>query len=116
MKAQRKLDAMNGMIEYLDATFKDSVATVSDLDTLEASDAWRWACKRILELAQDEAWDLATCGVEYCCLEAVIRDWDKRAICVEFSDGSDALLQENGYTLEDCIQFVKEGCQFFYDD
>lgn len=32
--------------------------------------------------------------------------WETRSICIEFADGSDALAQENGYTLEECLQMA----------
>lgn len=52
---------------------------------------------------------------EPCSFEDVVIHWEDRAICVEFEDGSDALLQDNGYTLKDAAEFAKQGCKFFYD-
>ena len=39
--------------------------------------------------------------------------WETKSICIEFADGSDALAQENGYTLEECLQM--EDAKFFLD-
>ena len=39
--------------------------------------------------------------------------WEKKAICIEFADGSDALAQENGYTLEQCL--AMDDARFFLD-
>ena len=39
--------------------------------------------------------------------------WETRSICIEFADGSDALAQENEYTLEECLQM--EDAKFFLD-
>lgn len=39
--------------------------------------------------------------------------WNTHAIGIEFSDGTDALAQENGYTLEKCRQM--ENVRFFLD-
>ena len=55
-------------------------------------------------------------GTKYCNINEVLRDWNIRNICVEFPDGSDALLQENGYTKEDALKFAGQGASFFYDD
>lgn len=48
-------------------------------------------------------------------IEEVVRNFNERAIYVIFGDGSDALLQDNGYTIEDAKKFAKEGCTFYYD-
>lgn len=39
--------------------------------------------------------------------------WDKSPICIEFANGTDALAQENGYTLEKCI--AMNDVRFFLD-
>lgn len=39
--------------------------------------------------------------------------WNTYAVGIEFSDGTDALAQENGYTLEKCRQM--ENVRFFLD-
>lgn len=39
--------------------------------------------------------------------------WEKKAICIEFTDGSEALAQENGYTLEQCL--AMNDARFFLD-
>lgn len=39
--------------------------------------------------------------------------WEKKTICIEFADSSDALAQENGYTLEQCLAMDDAG--FFLD-
>lgn len=45
----------------------------------------------------------------------VIRSWDQKPMCVEYPSGADAMLQDNGYTLDDAIEFALNGCTFFYD-
>lgn len=39
--------------------------------------------------------------------------WDAYAIYIEFPDGSDALAQENGYTLHECM--LMYDARFFLD-
>lgn len=39
--------------------------------------------------------------------------WDTTPICIEFLDGTDALAQENGYTLEQCLNM--SDVKFFLD-
>ena len=39
--------------------------------------------------------------------------WESNSICIEFSNGSDALTEENGYTLEECLRM--EDAKFFLD-
>lgn len=39
--------------------------------------------------------------------------WDKSPICIEFANGTDALAQENGYTLEKCL--AMNDVRFFLD-
>lgn len=39
--------------------------------------------------------------------------WDTTPICIEFPDGTDALAQENGYTLEQCLNM--SDVKFFLD-
>lgn len=51
----------------------------------------------------------------YLSIEDVISLWDSTPLCVEYSDGSDAMLQDNGYTLDDAVGFALNGCQFFED-
>lgn len=46
--------------------------------------------------------------------EELSKFWDTKAICIEFSDGTDALAQENGYTLEQCLSM--DDVKFFIDE
>ncbi len=39
--------------------------------------------------------------------------WNTKSICIEFSDGSTAMAQDNGYTLEKCMQM--KDVKFFLD-
>ena len=39
----------------------------------------------------------------------------KRAIYVKHPDGSNTLIQENGYTKESILEMFKQGCKFFID-
>lgn len=55
-------------------------------------------------------------NIKYCTIEDVIRDYGTRSICIEWDDGSDSDILNNGYTIEDCKRFANEGCRFFYDD
>lgn len=48
----------------------------------------------------------------YLSKEEVRAYWESNSICIEFSDGSDALAQENGYTMEKCLQM--EDVKFFW--
>lgn len=41
------------------------------------------------------------------------RYWNTHAICIEFPDGTDALAQENGYTLTECLEMTD--VNFFLD-
>lgn len=42
--------------------------------------------------------------------------WDSKSICIEFSDGTDALAQENGYTLQQCLAMdYMDDVKFFLD-
>lgn len=45
--------------------------------------------------------------------EELSKYWETTPICIEFSDGTDALAQENGYTLEECLAI--EDAEFFLD-
>lgn len=45
--------------------------------------------------------------------EELPKYWEKKSICIEFPDGTDALAQENGYTLEQCLKM--EDVKFFLD-
>ena len=39
--------------------------------------------------------------------------WNTHAICIEFADGTDALAQENEYTLTECLEMTD--VKFFLD-
>ena len=45
----------------------------------------------------------------------VLALWDNTAIYVELPDGTDFLLQENGYTKKDVRNFYAQGCKFYID-
>lgn len=51
--------------------------------------------------------------VVYIQKEDLSKYWETNAICIEFADGTDALAQENGYTLEQC--FAMTDAKFFLD-
>lgn len=51
--------------------------------------------------------------MEYIKQEELPKYWKTKAICIEFADGSDALAQENGYTLEQCMEMTD--AKFFLD-
>lgn len=51
--------------------------------------------------------------LHYIVRNALPKYWKTRSICIEFADGSDALAQENRYTLEECLQM--EDAKFFLD-
>ena len=51
---------------------------------------------------------------KYISFKEVREKWNTHAIGIEFSDGSDALAQENGYTLEQCEQ-MQDDVLFFLD-
>lgn len=50
---------------------------------------------------------------EYIQKEDLSKYWETNAICIEFADGTDALAQENGYTLEQCLTMTD--AKFFLD-
>lgn len=52
-------------------------------------------------------------AIKYINREELEKYWNSRAICIEFSDGSDSLAQENGYTLEQCLKMTD--ARFFLD-
>lgn len=37
------------------------------------------------------------------------------ALYVVFPDGTDAMIQDNDYTLEDCKRFISQGAEIFID-
>lgn len=36
-------------------------------------------------------------------------------LCVVFPDGTDAMIQDNDYTIEDCARFISQGAKIFCD-
>ena len=50
---------------------------------------------------------------KYITKEQLNKYWDRHSICIEFSDGIDVLAQENGYTLEQCLEL--NDVRFFLD-
>lgn len=55
--------------------------------------------KKITPLKQDEIEEL----------------WDSRAMYIVWDDGSDSLLQENGYTLEEALDYASQGYEIYLD-
>lgn len=53
-------------------------------------------------------------GVKYIDREDLAKYWDTKSICIELGDGSDALAQENGYTLDQCLKMTD--AKFFLDE
>lgn len=51
--------------------------------------------------------------LRYISREELGKYWEKKSICIEFPDVTDALAQENGYTLEQCLGM--EDVKFFLD-
>lgn len=45
-------------------------------------------------------------SIQYITKEEVSKYWNTRSICLEFADGTDLLAQENGYTLEQCLDMT----------
>lgn len=57
--------------------------------------------------------EVLTGQLRYIKQEELPEYWEEKDICIEFGDGSDALAQENGYTLEQCM--AMKGVRFFLD-
>ena len=51
--------------------------------------------------------------MKYIKKEELKKFYDRQAICIEFPDGSDAMAQDNGYTLEQCL--AMDDVKFFLD-
>lgn len=70
--------------------------------------------RKAVEVLKD-AINIVKAGLKPCYIskEQVKELWDKKPICIEFADGSDALAQENGYTLEQCL--AMSDVRFFLD-
>ena len=70
--------------------------------------------RKAVEVLKD-AINIVKAGLKPCYIskEQVKELWDKKHICIEFADGSDALAQENGYTLEQCL--AMSDVRFFLD-
>lgn len=51
--------------------------------------------------------------IKYISKEDLMKYWGRKSICIEFPDGSDSLAQENGYTLEQCLEMTD--ARFFLD-
>ena len=51
----------------------------------------------------------------YISIETVMKEWDNKPMSVEYPGGADAMLQDNGYTLDDAIEFALNGCTFFLE-
>ena len=42
--------------------------------------------------------------------------WDKRALFIDWGDGSDSLCQENGYTLDEILDAMDQGGEVYIDE
>lgn len=51
--------------------------------------------------------------IKYISSKELAKYWSTHAICIEFADGTDALAQENGYTLDSCLNM--KNVKFFLD-
>lgn len=51
--------------------------------------------------------------IKYISKEDLMIYWGRNSICIEFPDGSNSLAQENGYTLEQCLEMTD--AKFFLD-
>lgn len=51
--------------------------------------------------------------IKYISSKELKKYWSTHAICIEFADGTDALAQENGYTLDSCLHMTD--VKFFLD-
>lgn len=51
--------------------------------------------------------------IKYISKEDLMKYWGRKSICIEFPDGSNSLAQENGYTLEQCLEMTD--ARFFLD-
>lgn len=60
-----------------------------------------------------EVLDKISLDIVYIKQEELPKYWETKSICIEFADGSDALAQENGYTLEQCMEMGD--VKFFLD-
>ena len=47
--------------------------------------------------------------------QQIIDNWETRAMYVDWGDGSDSLLQDNGYSLEDALDYKAKGFDIFFD-
>lgn len=47
--------------------------------------------------------------------QEIIDNWEHKAMYVELQDGSDSLLQENGYTLREALDLLALGCKIYFD-
>lgn len=47
--------------------------------------------------------------------DEIIALWDSVALFVDWNDESDSLLQENGYTLEQALEFKEQGYKIYKD-
>jgi hypothetical protein len=41
--------------------------------------------------------------------------WNSRAMYIVWDDGSDSLLQENGYTLDEALSYAAQGYEIYLD-
>ena len=47
--------------------------------------------------------------------QEIIDNWEDEAMYVVLQDGSDSLLQENGYTLREALDLLNLGCKIYFD-
>jgi len=48
--------------------------------------------------------------------QEIVDYWETKPLFVEREDGSDSLLQENGYSLKEALDFYDEGCDICLDE
>lgn len=47
--------------------------------------------------------------------QEIIDNWEDEAMYAVLQDGSDSLLQENGYTLREALDLLALGCKIYFD-
>lgn len=91
-------------------TFKAGIET-GDLEFAFDNPDWRKIYQKII--GSDKEITSIPYRPKYITKSGVLKYWDKRPIGIVFSDGTDVLAQENGYSLEECLDM--ENVKFFLD-
>lgn len=92
------------------ATFRAGIET-GDLEFAFDNPDWRKIYQKIID--SDREITSVSYGLKYITKSDVLKYWDKRPIGIAFSDGTDVLAQENGYSLGECLDM--EDVKFFLD-